>query len=85
VTAHPTATVLLFAQYAEMAGTASVEVPVGTGADVRAVLGALRASVPGAASLPEGPLCAVNHRQAELGAPVRAGDVVAFLPPLAGG
>lgn len=85
MTAHRTATVLLFARYAELAGTESVEVPIGESADVEAVLGSLRATVPGAVSLPEAPLAAVNHRQAGMGSPVRAGDVVAFLPPLAGG
>ena len=81
----PTATVLLFARYAELAGGERVDVPVGPGADVRAVLHGLRRERPGAASIPDGPLCAVNHRQAALTDPVHPGDVVAFLPPLAGG
>ncbi len=79
------ATVLLFARYAELAGAERVEVPVAPGADVRGVLVGLRAGLPGAAALPDAPLCAVNHRQARMGDPVRPGDVVAFLPPLAGG
>jgi molybdopterin converting factor small subunit len=72
------ATVLLFARYAELVGAEQVEVPVAPGSDVRGVH-------PGAAELPEVPLCAVNHRQARLDDTVRPGDVVAFLPPLAGG
>lgn len=79
------ATVLLFARYAELVGTEQVEVPVGPGLDVRGVLERLRAGHPGAAELPDAPLCALNHRQARLDDTVRPGDVVAFLPPLAGG
>jgi molybdopterin converting factor small subunit len=85
VTAPPTATVLLFARYAELAGGERVDLPVAPGADVQAVLASLRLARPGAAALPDTPLCAVNHRQAALSDPVRPGDVVAFLPPLAGG
>lgn len=79
------ATVLLFARYAELVGAEQVEVPVAAGSDVRRVLRDLRAARPGAAELPDAPLCAVNHRQARLDDAVGPGDVVAFLPPLAGG
>ncbi len=79
------ATVLLFARFAELVGAEEVEVPVAPGADVRGVLQGLRAGHPGAGAIPDAPLCAVNHRQAGLDDPVRPGDVVAFLPPLAGG
>ncbi|HSE28732.1 MAG TPA: MoaD/ThiS family protein [Gemmatimonadales bacterium] len=79
------ATVLLFARYAELAGADRVEVPIGPGTDVRRVLQGLRDELPGAAALPEAPLCAINHQQARLSDAVRPGDIVAFLPPLAGG
>ncbi|HSE28703.1 MAG TPA: MoaD/ThiS family protein [Gemmatimonadales bacterium] len=79
------ATVLLFARYAELVGAEQVQVRVAPGSDVRDVLQGLRAGHPGAAELPDAPLCAVNHRQARLDDAVRPGDVVAFLPPLAGG
>jgi molybdopterin synthase sulfur carrier subunit len=79
------ATVLLFARYAELVGAEQVELPVEPGSDVRRLLQGLRAGHPGAAALPDSPLCAINHRQARLGDPVHPGDVVAFLPPLAGG
>ncbi len=79
------ATVLLFARYAELVGSEQVEVPVAPGSDVRGLLQELRAGHPGAAALPDSPLCAINHRQARLADPVHPGDVVAFLPPLAGG
>ena len=85
VPAPPTVTVLLFARYAELSGADRLEVPVGPGADVRAVLQRLREALPGAAAIPDLPLCAVNHRQASLADAVGPGDEVAFLPPLAGG
>lgn len=78
-------TVLLFARYAELSGVDRLEVPVAPGADVRAVLQRLREALPGAAAIPDLPLCAVNHRQASLADAVEPGDEVAFLPPLAGG
>ncbi len=54
-------------------------------ATVADVLHHLRSSVPGLDRLPIQPLAAVNQAHARLTAPVRDGDEVAFLPPLAGG
>lgn len=85
MTTRPPATVLLFARYADLAGTDRVEIAVEPGADVLTVLRRLRAQVPGAAAIPDASLCAVNHRQASPSDAVSPGDVVAFLPPLAGG
>lgn len=83
--ARNSATILLFARYAEMAGVERLELPVPPGADVRSLLRLLRDEVPGTGAIPDSTLCAVNHRQARLADAVRPGDVVAFLPPLAGG
>jgi molybdopterin converting factor small subunit len=41
--------------------------------------------VPGARALPDRPLAAINLRQVKFNAPVRDGDEVALLPPVAGG
>lgn len=76
--------VLLFARYAELLGTDSLEIGVGGGATVQDVLLSVRA-LPGGAELPPRVLCAVNLRQAELGDSVRGGDELALLPPMAGG
>jgi molybdopterin converting factor small subunit len=77
--------VLLFATYAELAGSALVELSLPAPATVEDVLRQLRASLPGADRLPERPLVAVNRVHAGLDAPVRDDDEIAFLPPLAGG
>jgi len=80
-----TVRVLLFARYAELAGTAATELTLSARATVADVLRDLRARFPGAAALPERPLVAVNLRQVPMDHPVVAGDEVAILPPLSGG
>ena len=74
-----------FARYAELVGREDLELPLPAPATVEEVVRRVRAVVPGAAQLPERPLTAVNLRHVRLDAPVRDGDEVAFLPPLAGG
>jgi molybdopterin converting factor small subunit len=74
-----------FARYAELVGREDLELPLPVPATVEEVVRRVRAGVPGAAQLPERPLTAVNLRHVRLDAPVRDGDEVAFLPPLAGG
>jgi len=74
-----------FARYAELVGREDIELPLPAPATVAEVVRQVRAGVPGAAQLPEQPLTAVNLRHVRLDAPVRDGDEVAFLPPLAGG
>lgn len=76
---------LLFARYAELAGRDSVAMSVSVPATVGDVLRAARAGIPGAAGLPERPLCAVNLVHARLDTAVQEGDEIAILPPLAGG
>lgn len=77
--------VLLFATYAEQAGRGLVELTLPAPATVQDVLRRLRASLPGAEKLPDQPLAAVNRSHARLTTPVRDGDEIAFLPPIAGG
>lgn len=80
--------VLLFASLRdELGGAIALEV-AGDGAGGTTV-GALRSALahasPAAARLGGRLLAAVNERHATDSEPVREGDVVAFLPPLAGG
>ncbi len=82
---HLAVRVLLFATYAELAGRALVELTLPSPATVQDVLRRLRAALPGAEWLPDQPLAAVNRSHARLSTPVRDGDEIAFLPPLAGG
>lgn len=74
---------LLFASWAEALGASSVRLSLPTDARVRDVLAAAEARAGGRA-LPR-PVVAVNHRYAKPDAPVRAGDEVALIPPVAGG
>lgn len=77
--------VLLFARYAELAGTAETVIELAAPASVGDVLAGLRVRHPAADALPARPLAAVNLRQADLDHRVVTGDEVAFLPPLSGG
>jgi molybdopterin converting factor small subunit len=75
-------TVLLFASWADAFGPAlSLDLPADTTAG--AILDAAVAHA-GGRPLPK-PTIAVNHRYARPGTPVRAGDEVALIPPVAGG
>ena len=77
-------TVLLFASYADALGAPSVVVELPAQATVADVLADLRRR-PGAHRLPNAPLVAVNQHYAGLSSPVREGDEVAVIPPVAGG
>ncbi|HYV97630.1 MAG TPA: MoaD/ThiS family protein [Gemmatimonadaceae bacterium] len=76
--------VLVFARYADVLGSGTVTVELPSDATAGDVLSAVRA-LPGADQLPPSPLIAVNQRYAALSQPVRPGDEVALIPPVAGG
>jgi molybdopterin converting factor small subunit len=78
-----TVTVLLFASYADALGS-SVELELGAEPTVADVVFGV-ASLPDAGRLPPRPLVAVNQSYATYDHPVRAGDEVAVIPPVAGG
>jgi molybdopterin converting factor small subunit len=75
-------TVLLFASWADALGpSVTVDLPASpTAADL---LAAVRART-GGRPLPK-PLVAVNHKYARPETPIREGDEVALIPPVAGG
>lgn len=77
-----TVTVLLFASWADALG-ASVDVELPAEARVADLLAAVSARAAGRA-LPK-PLVAVNQRYARADEPVRPGDEIAIIPPVAGG
>jgi molybdopterin converting factor subunit 1 len=83
----PPATVRIrfFARYAELVGRAEATLAVPLPATVGDVVRRIRAEFPGGAALPERPLAAVNMTHVKLEAPVRDGDELALLPPVAGG
>lgn len=75
--------VLLFASWADALGATSVTLTLPADATVADVLRAAAARA-GERALPR-PLVAVNHRYAKPETPVRQGDEVALIPPVAGG
>ena len=79
-----TASVLLFARYADELGSDTVTVSLPDGATAADVLAAVR-SLPGAERLPPAPMIAVNERYAAAAQPVGPGDELAIIPPVAGG
>jgi molybdopterin converting factor subunit 1 len=79
-----TVTVLLFASYADALGRSEVEITVEPGATVGEVVRRL-AGLAGAVQLPPTPLVAVNQSYASYDRPLRTGDEVAVIPPVAGG
>lgn len=79
------ARVLLFAAYADLVGRERVELSLPGPATVRDLLERLRQELPAASGLPARPLVAVNLVHAHLDSPVRDGDEIALLPPMAGG
>lgn len=80
-----TVRVLLFAAYADAAGRETVELSVEGPATVADVIRSFRDAFPAADRLPPRPLVAVNQVHATLDTPVRQGDEIALLPPMAGG
>ena len=79
-----TVTVRLFASYAESLGKSEIELDLAEGATVSDVMHSI-SSFPGASRLPPSPLIAVNCTYAQLTTPVKSGDEVAIIPPVAGG
>jgi molybdopterin converting factor subunit 1 len=77
--------VRLFARYAEVVGRDRVEISLPSGATVADLLAALRVELPRFAALPARLLCAVNLTHVLPAHPLRDGDEVAILPPMAGG
>jgi molybdopterin converting factor subunit 1 len=77
--------VRFFARYAELLGREEAQLDLRLPTTVAAVVRAVRKTLANGAALPERPLVAVNMQHVREDAPVRAGDEVALLPPLAGG
>lgn len=77
--------VLLFARYAETAGTDALTVEVPLGSTVSGVLDAVRTRISQPDALPPRPLVALNRSQTDLLTEVQDGDELAILPPVAGG
>ena len=77
--------VLLFASYADLAGSGELEVTTAAPATVADVVRRVRDLAPGGDRMPPRPLVARNQVHAHLDDPVHDGDEIAILPPMAGG
>ncbi|HXI21403.1 MAG TPA: MoaD/ThiS family protein [Gemmatimonadales bacterium] len=80
-----TVRVLLFASYADLAGTGALELSLPAGSTVADLVRAVRTSVRDGSRIPERPLVAVNQVHARADTPLEQAAEVALLPPLAGG
>ncbi|HEX8905614.1 MAG TPA: MoaD/ThiS family protein [Longimicrobiaceae bacterium] len=76
---------LFFAQYRDFAGADELSVELPEGARVADLVTRLRADGNGLSKLPPSPVVAVNMDYAPADTPLRDGDEVAFIPPVAGG
>lgn len=76
--------ILLFGLYRERAGASEVEIELPAGARVDDLLAGLR-EIPELRGLPARVAVAVNRRYAADDSPLRPGDEIALIPPVAGG
>jgi molybdopterin synthase sulfur carrier subunit len=77
--------VLFFASYRELVGAGELHVVLPEPASVSHLLQELRSRGEPYSSLPAAPVVAVNREFASVGTPLKGGDEVAFVPPVAGG
>jgi molybdopterin converting factor small subunit len=77
--------ILFFALYRDWAGTDELVLTLPAGATAGAAVTAARDGLPGLAALPDRPVVALNSVYSALDAPLRDGDELALLPPVAGG
>jgi molybdopterin synthase catalytic subunit len=76
---------LFFAAYRDLLGTSSLSVDLPDGATVADLVRELRGRGAPYSALPSEPAIAVNRAYALHSERLRAGDEVAFIPPVAGG
>ena len=79
-----TVTLLLFAAYADVLGSSTVELEMSDGATVSELLDQVR-DFDGAERVPPEVLVAVNEEYASVDHVLEPGDEVALIPPVAGG
>lgn len=77
-------TVQLFASYADLVGSSTLDVPIEHGDTVRDLLHTIR-TLPGGSALPDISRIAVNRVFAEENTVLRSSDEIAIIPPVAGG
>ncbi len=76
---------LFFAAYRETVGCSRLSLTLPDGASAADLIGSLRARGAPFDGLPPAPAVAVNERYSPLDTPLAHDDVVALIPPVAGG
>ena len=76
---------LFFALYRDLAGTGELQVQLPADARVADLVAHLRRPGSALSAIPSAPVVAVNMEYAPLSTVLSDGDVVAFIPPVAGG
>lgn len=79
-----TVTVQLFASYAELLGSPTIELSLAPNSTVNELLQRIRL-LPGASMLPAAPRVAVNRTFASADQCIQPNDEIALIPPVAGG
>ena len=77
--------ILLFASYRDLLGTGEMTLSLPEGTSVSGMIAEVRALGGATATLPPFPVVAVNEEYAAEDRLLKDGDVVAFIPPVAGG
>jgi molybdopterin converting factor subunit 1 len=77
--------ILFFASYRDLVGLPELTLAVPEGSTVYHLVETLRARGGGFGRFPENPAIAVNEEYAEQDTRLAESDVVAFIPPVAGG
>ncbi len=77
--------ILLFARYAEIAGSRELEVDLPASRTVGEVWNSVREKFPALAEIREIPLVACDRKYSRFSHRVRGGEEIAFFPPVGGG
>jgi molybdopterin converting factor subunit 1 len=77
--------ILFFASYRDLVGTSELRLPITAGTTVAQLIELLRGRGEGFEQLPSSPAVAVNAEYASEDTPLGESDVVALIPPVAGG
>jgi molybdopterin converting factor small subunit len=80
----PVVTVQLFASYADLVGSSTLDVPLRHGDTVGDLLDTIR-TLPTASALPPISRVAVNRAFVGVNTPLSSTDEIAIIPPVAGG
>jgi molybdopterin converting factor subunit 1 len=76
---------LFFASYRDLLGTGEIVLSLPSGTDLQGLVSEIRGRGEPFSRLPAFPVVAINEEYASEDRPLEDGDLVAFIPPVAGG